>query len=69
MSKLSNRDAIKNLSSLNIDCQYVYQIGLKIFNFDGQHVEERRELCDNFKGACDDIVKELEAVKKLIPIE
>lgn len=69
MSKLNNRDAVKNLSALNVDCQYVYQIGLQVFNYAGTNPDEFKELCANFRNVTDDIATELEAIRKLIPNE
>jgi hypothetical protein len=69
MSKFSNREVIKNLSNLNVDCQYAYQVGLQVFSYNGQNPEEHKELCVNFKKVCDDIKVELESVTSLIPSE
>ncbi len=68
MSKLANRTAIKDLSSLNVDCQYAYQLGIKVFSPE-ENARGYKELCDNFRTVCEDIEKELASVKSLIPTE
>jgi len=68
MSKLANRSAIKNLTTLNVDCQYLYQIGLQLFNDNKDNPEASKELNINFKTICDDVTAELEEVKKLIAV-
>jgi hypothetical protein len=67
MSKLYNRDAIKNLSNLHVDCQYAYQIGTRLVNNENIAAEEYDELCGHFRRICDDITDELESVKMLLP--
>jgi hypothetical protein len=67
MSKFSNRDAIKNLSALQVDAQFAYQAGVKVFNSSDLSIKDYKELCDNFRKVCDDILKEVEFLKNLIP--
>lgn len=69
MSSFSNREVLKNLSNLNVDCQYAYQLGLQVFNYTGKNPDEYEELCVNLKKVCDDIKIELESVTSLIPGE
>ena len=69
MSKFSNREVIKNLSNLNVDCQYAYQVGLQVFNYNGQNPEEHQELCADLRKVCADITIELESITSSIPNE
>ena len=69
MSKFSNREVIKNLSNLNVDCQYAYQIGLQVFNYNGKGTEEYKELCTNLKKVCEDIKVQLESITSSTPTE
>lgn len=67
MSKINHRNAVKSLSVLPVDCQYLYQIGIQVFNDNGQNPEIYKELCDNLKNITTDMLKSLEEIKSLIP--
>jgi hypothetical protein len=67
MSKLLNREILKDLSNIHVDCQYAYQIGLQIVNSTNLTPEEYADLCVSFEQICEDISRELESIKKLIP--
>lgn len=67
MSKIANRTAVKSLTNLTTDCQYLSQIGLQLFNDNGQNPDTFNELVSNFKTIHQDLVVALDDVRSLIP--
>lgn len=65
MSKLDQRNAIKSLSNLNYDCQYVYKIGLEIFNDKGENPQLIQSLCAEIETICNDLEIALKEIRKL----
>lgn len=60
---LPNREALKKLSDMMIDCQYAQQMGIQVFN--GQATPE---MCASLQKVSDDLIAEVQTWKALIPI-
>lgn len=67
MSKLDHRTAVKNLSNLNVDAQYVYKLGLELFNDDGKNQEAFKYLAEQVGIICNELEESLTEIRKLVP--
>ncbi len=65
MSILDSRNAIKNLTTLNVDFQYLYKLGLTIFNADQEKLDI--ETHEKYRIAsiaiCNDLEKSILGIK------
>jgi hypothetical protein len=76
-----NKEALKQVSALSIDLQYVArlemeatQLGLKVFSFTGKSTPEYKELCTSLNQGYSDLIKQyadieiqLKELQALIP--
>ncbi len=68
MTITPNRQGLKDLADFNIDAQFCQQYGTQAFNYAGEITEEYKNLCLNFATVIDDIVTDLQVLKKQIPV-
>jgi len=63
-----NRQGLKDLADFNIDSQFCQQYGTQVFNFSGDPTPQFQQLCANFSAVIDDIVADMQEIKKEIPV-
>ena len=63
-----NRQGLKDLADFNIDSQFCQQYGTQVFNFSGEITPQSQQLCTNFIAVIDDILSDMQEVKKQIPV-
>lgn len=68
MTITPNRQGLKDLADFNIDAQFCQQYGTQAFNYQGEITEEYKNLCLNLATVIDDIVTDLQVLKKQIPV-
>lgn len=68
MSISPNRQALKDLSSFNIDSQFVQQVGAQFFNYSGEKNEQYSDLAKSLVSVIDDAIADLQKVKQHVSI-
>lgn len=63
-----NRQGLKDLADFNIDAQFCQQYGTQAFNYSGDVTPQYQQLCTNFSAVIDDIIADMQEVKKQIPV-
>lgn len=63
-----NRQGLKDLADFNIDAQFCQQYGTQVFNYSGEVSPQFQQLCTNFSAVIDDIISDMQEVKKEIPV-
>ncbi len=63
-----NRQGLKDLADFNIDAQFCQQYGTQVFNYSGDVTPQFQQLCTNFGTVIDDIISDMQEVKKEIPV-
>lgn len=64
-----NREALKLLSAINIDSNFVYQNGNQIFNYNSLSPEDFAAKCTAVRAAITDLTSELASLEALIPVQ
>jgi hypothetical protein len=62
-----NRQAIKDLSALNVDSQFCQQYGTQVFNYSGEVTPQYQQLCANLSSVLNDITTDIQAIQAQIP--
>lgn len=63
-----NTDSLKTIQSLVIECQFIQQLGLEVFNNIGTVSPEYGEICDALRDSCDKLAHDIETLKLKIPV-
>jgi hypothetical protein len=63
-----NTDSLKTIQSLVIECQFIQQLGLEVFNNIGTVSPEYAEICDALRGSCGKLATDIEKLKSEVPV-
>ena len=68
MTKITpNRNALKELSDLNIDSSFIQRYGNQVFAYDGDVTESFATMCQQLLETTNDAIIELQSIQKAIP--
>lgn len=63
-----NTDSLKTIQSLVIECQFIQQLGLEVFNNIGTLSPEYAEICEALRGSCDKLAHDIEELRTKVPV-
>lgn len=68
MTIYHNRDGLKSISDLSIDCQFAQKLGTAVFSYQGDETDEYKNVCFQLSTVVQDILNETANIQNCIPV-
>jgi len=68
MTIYPNRDGLKAISDLSIDCQFSQKLGTAVFSYQGEDTDEYKSVCAQLGAVIQDILNEAVKIQNCIPV-